>query len=582
MPYFLENSLDALAKASWEGSVLILLVLLIQVTLGRKVNPKWRNGLWLLVMVRLAMPPTISSRVSLFNYLDFRMGPTASAARTAVARHSLASANDSVRTDPQPEATKTRNLPLPLWGRHGSSVRAWLLGIWSAGALTFATCLLATHWRLSRKVAKRPALTDTAVLNLVEECKKRMNLQEAITLVETSQVSSPSLFGFLRPRLLLPVGMTRSFSLDELRFVFLHELGHIKRRDILVGWLAAALQIVHWFNPLVWLAFYRMRADREMACDALALSSASEGENRRYGDTIIKLLESFGKSAWAPSLAGAVENRNQLEERIRMIAAFKKNNRGVALAALLFAGLGLITLTDAQPAPSDDVKNIIGTWIWVGTPGQVGDPAAAGGRYKVITEKTWEVNQADPRTGSRMFHHGGTYTLKGNDYAETVNYTDASSSEINKQTFKFNVKVEGDTLTLMGIGNPWQEIWKRVKSDSAKPRKADSSAIQGKWRGKENGVQGTSSCVLTSSTLEYHGADTNEWYKADISVYDTMPKQIVVVVTDCPFPQYVGRTSYAIYKLEDGTLTISGNEPGFPGAPTAFEAAGSRTMVFKK
>jgi hypothetical protein len=57
---------------------------------------------------------------------------------------------------------------------------------------------------------------------------------------------------------------------------------------------------------------------------------------------------------------------------------------------------------------------------------------------------------------------------------------------------------------------------------------------------------------------------------------------MVVVIKECPVPDYVGRTGYAIYQLEDATLTISGNEPGFPGAPTGFDAAGARKLVFKK
>ena len=114
--------------------------------------------------------------------------------------------------------------------------------------------------------------------------------------------------------------------------MFLHELSHIKRQDILTGWLMTALQILHWFNPLVWLAFHRMRVDRELACDALALSYAKEEENQPYGRTIIKLLEGFGCSAWAPSMAGTVENKNQMKERISMIAKFRKTSHGPALA----------------------------------------------------------------------------------------------------------------------------------------------------------------------------------------------------------------------------------------------------------
>jgi hypothetical protein len=138
--------------------------------------------------------------------------------------------------------------------------------------------------------------------------------------------------------------------------VFLHELGHIKRNDILVSWCTTALQIAHWFNPFVWLAFHRMRVDRELACDALALSYARGEESQPYGRTIIKLLEQFGRSAWAPSVAGALENKKQLKERISMIAKFKQTSRWPAFALSVFAGLAVITLTDAQTPPQAEAQ----------------------------------------------------------------------------------------------------------------------------------------------------------------------------------------------------------------------------------
>jgi beta-lactamase regulating signal transducer with metallopeptidase domain len=229
-----------------------------------------------------------------------------------------------------------------------STPAAGLLWLWSAGACFLALCLAVTYYRTWKRVTRCRSLVNVPVLNLLEDCKQLMGVRTPVTLVETGAVESPSLFGFVRPRLLLPAGLATSFSLDELRYVFLHELGHLKRRDIPTGWVMTLLQILHWFNPLVWWGFHRMRADRELACDALALSYANEAENQPYGRTIIKLLEGFGCSAWAPSLAGTVENKNQIKERIEMIAKFKKTNRGLAAAMALFAALGLLTLTDAQ------------------------------------------------------------------------------------------------------------------------------------------------------------------------------------------------------------------------------------------
>ncbi len=359
MQEFLSNyHLPLLLKASWQAAVLILLVLAAQWAFGRRLSPRWRYGLWLLVVARLALPWTMPSPVSVFNWLSF---PGASAAVASLR------ANSGAPASPAPAAV------VPAEG-HGDTAAARLaatapglgvslsrvLLVWAAGAVALAICLVITHYRLWRRVAPRRPLIDARVMNLLEDCKQAMGLRVPVTLVETPAVGSPSLFGFVRPRLLLPVGLTRDFSPEELRYVFLHELSHIKRQDILTGWLMTALQILHWFNPLVWLAFHRMRVDRELACDALALSYAKEEENQPYGRTIIKLLESFGGSAWAPSLAGTVENKNQMKERISMIAKFRRTNRVPALAGALFIGLGLVTLTDAQTDGKDSAQGAAG------------------------------------------------------------------------------------------------------------------------------------------------------------------------------------------------------------------------------
>jgi beta-lactamase regulating signal transducer with metallopeptidase domain len=324
--FLTDYPLPSLLKASWQAAVLVLLVLAVQWAFGRRLSPRWRYGLWLLVVARLALPWTIPSSISVFNLMRL---PKASAAVATLRLNAKLQAPPVPRaaTVPatQPEETATAK-PAATAPRFRVSLAQVLL-VWAVGALALAACLVVMHYRLWRRVTPRRPLIDARVLNLLEDCKQLMGLRVPVTLVETPAVGSPSLFGFVRPRLLLPEGLTRSFSQEELRYVFLHELSHIKRHDIMTGWLMTVLQILHWFNPLVWLAFHRMRVDRELACDALALSYAKEEENQPYGRTIIKLLEGFGCSTWAPSMAGTVENRNQMKERISMIAKFRKTSQ---------------------------------------------------------------------------------------------------------------------------------------------------------------------------------------------------------------------------------------------------------------
>jgi beta-lactamase regulating signal transducer with metallopeptidase domain len=349
MQEFIEYE-SMLLKASWQAAALIVLVLIVQWAFGRRLSPRWRHGLWLVVVLRLALPWTIPSAFSLFNLLDFSRVSDAIAGLQAIPGAAdspdLQTAASAPAGSLPPQTAVASAAAAPRFGVK----LAWLALGWAAGAFALALYLVITHYRLSRRVTQCRPLIDSEVMNLLEDCKQLMGVRVPVALVETAAVYGPCLFGFLRPRLLLPPGFTRGFSLDELRYVFLHELGHIKRRDIPLGWLMAWLQILHWFNPLVWLAFSRMRVDRELACDALALSHVADKENKPYGRTMVKLLESFGDSLRVPSLAGIVEDKQQMKERISMIAKYQRTNRGPALAVLLSISLGLFTLTDAQPA----------------------------------------------------------------------------------------------------------------------------------------------------------------------------------------------------------------------------------------
>jgi hypothetical protein len=142
------------------------------------------------------------------------------------------------------------------------------------------------------------------------------------------------------------------------------------------------------------------------------------------------------------------------------------------VAAVLLMSAVVLPVGAGDPPPNKGAeptklaKDLIGTWVLVGTPDNIGDPPASGGRLKFRTGRHWVVTQADPDTGKVMFHHGGTYTLDGDTYTETVEYANENTADLIGKAFKFKVKVEGDTYTQTGVGddNPFKgEVWKRVK-----------------------------------------------------------------------------------------------------------------------
>lgn len=126
-----------------------------------------------------------------------------------------------------------------------------------------------------------------------------------------------------------------------------------------------------------------------------------------------------------------------------------------------------------------------------------------------------------------------------------------------------------------------------ITSAHSEPKKpdSDSDAIQGQWQGTEkDAAPGQySTLIITGKNLEFHGADTNEWYKGVFTLQEnTKPKQFLGVIRDCPSSDCIGMKVYCIYRIENGTFTISGNAPGETNFPTSFAAPGTRQIVFKR
>jgi beta-lactamase regulating signal transducer with metallopeptidase domain len=238
---------------------------------------------------------------------------------------------------------------------------------WFVGAVALGIIAMIFNIKFWRIIKSQRPLTEGRVLDLFEDCKSQMRIQTIIGIIVTANVESPAFFGVIRPRLLLPSGLVESLRREELRYVFLHELAHHKRHDIYLGWLMVVLQVLHWFNPLVWLAFNRMRADRELACDALVLSNAGDGhEPQRYGQTIVNLFKGFSRMPYIPGIVGILENKTQLRRRIVAITEHREGSyRFSRLAALLLVVLGFLGLTNARegvliPATHENLVKVFG------------------------------------------------------------------------------------------------------------------------------------------------------------------------------------------------------------------------------
>lgn len=322
-------------RTTCQASLLIVVILAIQRVFDRRLGVRGRYWLWLLVLARLALPWEIPSRASIYNLL-----PLPQAASEVLGTGDHASEHSPAG-------------PGGLWpGSDESRLDAWipifLALVWLAGVCGLAGCIGVHHIRLRRLVRRGRPVWERWVLDLLEDCKGLIGTRVPVRVLATDGTGSPALFGLFRPWLVLPCETLARREPAELRHIFLHELAHLKRRDILVGHVASVLHVLHWFNPLIALGLRRMRADRELACDGLVLSVLKAEEAPAYGRTILLEIERFAASRPRWMAAGLSGDGTRIKQRIAMIGLPHRHIYQWSLLALvLFNLLAFAGLTDA-------------------------------------------------------------------------------------------------------------------------------------------------------------------------------------------------------------------------------------------
>lgn len=326
---------------SGTASLVILLVLLFRLFL-RKAPRVFSYALWAAVLFRLLCPVTVESPVGIIPsgmpvLLEQRLEV---ADRLSVADRPGApdtSGASNISRDPDTlavaeEAPDTGGITNSQEGRAAQSVTslAGLLAIatavWLCGAAGLLLYSLISLFQLQRRLLGATPLAGERQVWLADH------------------LSSPFVLGLFRPRIFLPSDLPK----EERGYILLHERTHIRRLDPCfraLAWLAA---VIHWFNPLVWLAFYLAGKDMEISCDEAVLRNIDRDIRADYSSTLLRL--STGKRLPIGPLAFG---DSRLQSRIKHVLHYKKPALWVinlALITVLAAGTALATDRGAKMA----------------------------------------------------------------------------------------------------------------------------------------------------------------------------------------------------------------------------------------
>jgi GWxTD domain-containing protein len=233
-----------------------------------------------------------------------------------------------------------------------SDVLSWLAPFWFAGVVLFHLRGLA-GWiavrRLgSRGVCRAPELWQERLIGVCE----RIRLSKPVALLESSLAAAPVVVGYLRPAILLPVGMLANMPASQVEAILLHELAHIRRHDYLVNLFQTVVEGFLFYHPAVWWISGVIRAERENCCDDLVV--AANGNAPEYAAALTALEQ----SRWAAHDAALAATGGNLMQRIRRLLYPRENPRP-ALAPVVSAGILAVAAAMAlmawqSPPPTPD------------------------------------------------------------------------------------------------------------------------------------------------------------------------------------------------------------------------------------
>jgi beta-lactamase regulating signal transducer with metallopeptidase domain/HEAT repeat protein len=230
------------------------------------------------------------------------------------------------------------------------SILSLALVVWALVSLVILMSLCWSALAVRRIVRRSRSLAGEDWVGPLYEIADRLGLDEAPRLLRSEEAKMPFACGVFRPTIVLPAE-SDTWTLDRRRAVLLHELAHVRRRDLAghtLGRLACAL---YWFHPLVWTAARELRAESERACDDLALSCGTRAAD--YAEHLLDIVTSIRRDA-TPSVALAMARRKEFEGRMLAILdpQLRHSSPSRAQSTALIASLAAIALVVGAAAPA--------------------------------------------------------------------------------------------------------------------------------------------------------------------------------------------------------------------------------------
>ena len=310
------------------GSILGIIVLILRKTFDKKISPTWKFAMWSLVLFSLLVPFrfTLESQ----NSHEFIIS-------SGIDKIELAKEN------------------LIINERGKIFIYIWLVVM----AIIFLYYIITSI--VMRKRIGKEEVKDKKILDILENCKKQMEVEKDIKLIKQDYKKVPCIYGLFNTKILVTDEILEKDE-QSLNYILMHELAHFKRQDLLLNKLLILITTIHWFNPIIWFCFKQIRQDMELKADEMVLNKIRKDEEKEYAKTLVRLLPISQEESEPVKLLCVTDGKKNMERRIKMIKLsdkFKEYKALIGITTLLIVlCVGTFIFTRIKPQEEENTNYV--------------------------------------------------------------------------------------------------------------------------------------------------------------------------------------------------------------------------------
>lgn len=345
---------ERILNMSLTGSIVIAVVLLARLLLRRA--PKiYSYALWAVVLFRLLCPISLSAGLSVLKPLPVRTSQGLSTVTYRPVEPVTPASGELGQENARQESAET------VKAETGDQTMTLAAAVWLTVGGALAACSLVQYTVLRRKLREAVPYRGEILLS--------------------DKIRTPFVMGVLSPKIYLPWDTPQ----EERRFIIAHERQHIHRGDPLWKLLGYLALCIHWFNPLVWLAFFLGGKDMEMSCDEAVLNRLGEDIRADYSQALLRLATHKRLIAGMPLAFGEGETKG----RVRNMARWRRPKVWVSgICAVLCLAVLAVCALNPQKSDSTPVGAVVTTEKPLNIRAEASARSAVVGRYEPGTAIT--------------------------------------------------------------------------------------------------------------------------------------------------------------------------------------------------